>query len=76
MTALRLLLPLLKPLMFLLGLFGVRWDAARDQRTKAALDAAKQDAKRRERMDDADAMLSDDPAVLRDFLRSRDPGTR
>lgn len=30
----------------------------------------------RERMRDADAALGDDPAVLREWLRNRDPGTR
>lgn len=30
----------------------------------------------RERMRDADAALGDDPAVLREWLRSRDSGTR
>ena len=30
----------------------------------------------RERMRDADAAFGDDPAVLREWLRNRDPGTR
>lgn len=30
----------------------------------------------RERMRDAEDELGDDPAVLREWLRSRDPGTR
>lgn len=30
----------------------------------------------RERMRDADASMGDDPAVLREWLRNRDPGTR
>jgi hypothetical protein len=30
----------------------------------------------RKRMQDAEAALGDDPAVLRDFLRTRDPRTK
>jgi hypothetical protein len=30
----------------------------------------------RERMKNAEAAMGDDPAILRDWLRSRDPGTK
>ena len=61
------------------GALGLRWlrrDAARDARRETALDAAERMARTRKRMDDAEAAFGDDPAVLRDSLRKRDPGTK
>jgi hypothetical protein len=58
------------------GIWGLRRDAVKDERRQTALQAAEAYAKTRKEMDDADAALSDDPAVLRDWLHSRDPGTR
>lgn len=54
-------------LVALLGMWGL---AKRDARRETALEAAERYAKTRERMDDADTG-TDDPAVLRDWLRER-----
>jgi hypothetical protein len=48
----------------------------RQAKAETALQAAEAYAKKRKDMDDADADLSDDPAVLREWLRARDPGQR
>ena len=48
----------------------------RSARRETALEAAERYAKTRKDMDDAEASMGDDPAVLRDSLRSRDPNVR
>ena len=53
--------------------FGVARKRAgkREARMETALEAAERYAKTRKAMDDAEAAMGDDPAVLRDSLRSR-----
>ena len=63
----------------LVGLTGWAWtirrDAKADARRETALQAAERYAKTRKAIDHAD-LPSDDPAVLRDWLRARDPGLK
>lgn len=56
--------------------FGVARKRAgkREARMETALEAAESYAKTRKAMDDEDAVMGDDPAVLRDRLRERDAG--
>ena len=53
------------------GILGLWSKGKRDQRRETALEAAERMAKTRKRMDDAEASMGDDPAVLRDSLRER-----
>ena len=50
---------------------GVYAKGRKDKRRETALEAAERMAKTRKRMDDAEASMGDDPAVLRDSLRER-----
>lgn len=50
---------------------GVYVKGRKDKRRETALEAAERMAKTRKRMDDAEASMGDDPAVLRDSLRER-----
>jgi len=48
------------------------WVAGRrDQRQQFAIDAAESYAKTRKEIDDVESNISDDPAVLREWLRER-----
>lgn len=71
--------PIKRALAWLAVAFGAFWairvTAKREARTEAALEAANDYAKTRKAIDHAD-IPSDDPAVLRDWLRSRDPGVK
>ena len=60
----------------LLGILGVYVKGRRDAKAKADLRDLKGFKKTTERMQDADAAMGDDPAVLRDSLRQRDPNKR
>ena len=60
----------------LLGLLGVYVKGRRDAKAKADLRDLKGFKETTERMQDADAAMGDDPAVLRDSLRQRDPNKR
>jgi tetrahydromethanopterin S-methyltransferase subunit G len=51
-------------------------EGAQDAKAKQAVKDAKAYRKTNERMQDADAAMGDDPAVLRDSLRKRDPNVR
>lgn len=53
-----------------------RREGRREAEAKAAIDALTAHRKTTERMQDADAAMGDDPAVLRDRLRKRDPNVR
>jgi uncharacterized protein HemX len=53
-----------------------RRQGAQGQKVKADLRDLKAHQKTTERMQDADAAMGDDPAVLRDRLRKRDPNVR
>ena len=75
MTALRMLAPLLRPLLWLLAALGVYGKLRADAKAKNALQAAEGYGKTRKDMDDADT-TGDDPAVLREWLRARDPDQR
>jgi len=56
----------------LLALFAARKSGEDDARQETALEAAERMAATRQRMDKADEEpVSDDPSVLRDFLRAR-----
>jgi hypothetical protein len=66
-----LIAPLLKLLTWFAGLTWLRFDAKRDQRRNTALQAAEAYAKTRKDMDNAEADLGSDPAVLREWLRKR-----
>ena len=58
--------------------FGVARKRAgkREARMETALEAAERYAKTRKAMDDAEAAMGDDPAVLRDSLRARPEDTK
>ena len=60
----------------LLGILGVYVKGRRDAKAKADLRDLKGFKKTTERMQDADAAMGDDPAVLRDRMRQRDPNQR
>jgi hypothetical protein len=51
-------------------------EGAQGAKAKQAVKDAKAYRKTNERMQDADAAMGDDPAVLRDSLRKRDPNVR
>jgi hypothetical protein len=62
-----------KPLLAVLGAAGLYVKGRADAKAKADLRDLKGFKKTTERMQDADAAMGDDPAVLRDSLRQRDP---
>ena len=62
-----------KPLLAVLGALGIYAKGRADAKAKADLRDLKGFKKTTERMQDADAAMGDDPAVLRDSLRQRDP---
>lgn len=62
-----------KPLLAVLGAAGVYVKGRADAKAKADLRDLNGFKKTTERMQDADAAMGDDPAVLRDSLRQRDP---
>ena len=62
-----------KPLLAVLGALGLYAKGRADAKAKADLRDLKGFKKTTERIQDADAAMGDDPAVLRDSLRQRDP---
>ena len=62
-----------RPLLAVLGAAGLYVKGRADAKAKADLRDLKGFKKTTERMHDADAAMGDDPAVLRDSLRQRDP---
>ena len=62
-----------KPLLAVLGAAGLYAKGRADAKAKADLRDLKGFKKTTERIQDADAAMGDDPAVLRDSLRQRDP---
>ena len=62
-----------KPLLAVLGALGLYAKGRSDAKAKDDLRDLKGFKKTTERMQDADAAMGDDPAVLRDSLRQRDP---
>ncbi len=60
----------------LAGFLGLRRSIRKDARQETALAAAQRYAKQRKAIDDEDANSSDDPAILRELLKHRDPGKR
>lgn len=62
-----------KPLLAVLGAAGLYVKGRADAKAKADLRDLKGFKKTTERIQDADAAMGDDPAVLRDSLRQRDP---
>ena len=60
----------------LLGLGGFYLKGRRDAKAKADLRDLNGFKQTTERMQDADVAMGDDPAVLRDSLRQRDPNKR
>ncbi len=65
-----------KPILAVLGALGLYVKGRSDAKAKADLRDLKAHKKTTERMQDADAAMGDDPAVLRDSLRKRDPDQR
>ena len=55
---------------------GLRSGIRKDAKREADLKAAQRYAKQRKAIDDAESHASDDPAILRELLKHRDPGTR
>ena len=62
-----------RPLLAVLGALGLYAKGRSDAKAKADLRDLKGFKKTTERIQDADAAMGDDPAVLRDSLRQRDP---
>ena len=62
-----------RPLLAVLGALGLYAKVRADAKAKADLRNLKGFKKTTERIQDADAAMGDDPAVLRDSLRQRDP---
>ena len=62
-----------RPLLAVLGAAGVYVKGRADAKAKADLRDLNGFKKTTERIQDADAAMGDDPAVLRDSLRQRDP---
>jgi hypothetical protein len=62
-----------RPLLAVLGAAGLYVKGRADANAKADLRDINGFKKTTERMQDADAAMGDDPAVLRDSLRQRDP---
>ena len=58
------------------AILGLRSGIRKDAKREADLKAAQRYAKQRKAIDDADANSSDDPAILRELLKHRDPGKR
>lgn len=65
-----------KPLLAVLGAVGIYAKGRSDAKAKADLRDLKSFKKTTERMHDADVAMGDDPAVLRDRMRQRDPNKR
>jgi hypothetical protein len=65
-----------KPVAWALGALGLYVKGRSDANAKADLRDLKAHKKTTERMQDAEAAMGDDPAVLRDSLRKRDPKQR
>lgn len=65
-----------KPLLAVLGALGLYAKGRSDAKAKADLRDLKGFKKTTERIQDADAAMGDDPAVLRDSMRQRDPNKR
>ena len=62
-----------RPLLAVLGAAGVYVKGRADAKAKREIQDLKGFKETTERMQDADAAMGDDPAVLRDSLRQRDP---
>ncbi len=60
----------------IVALLGLRHGVRKTAKMETALQAAERYAKQRKAIDDADANSSDDPAILRELLKHRDPGKR
>ena len=58
------------------AILGLRSGIRKDAKREADLKAAQRYAKQRKAIDDAESHASDDPAILRELLKHRDPGTR
>jgi hypothetical protein len=65
-----------KPILAIFGALGLYVKGRSDAKAKADLKDLKAHKQTTERMQDADAAMGDDPAVLRDSLRKRDPNVR
>ena len=65
-----------KPLLAVLSAVGLYAKGRSDNKAKVDLRDLKGFKKTTERMQDADVAMGDDPAVLRDSLRQRDPNKR
>ena len=58
------------------AILGLRSGIRKDAKREADLKSAERYAKQRKAIDDAESHASDDPAILRELLKHRDPGTR
>lgn len=65
-----------KPVLAILGAVGLYAKGRSDAKAKADLRGLKGFKKTTERMQDAESAMGDDPAVLRDRMRQRDPKQR
>ena len=69
--------PYIAALVALIAAFlGLRSGIRKDAKRETAMQAAERYAKQRKAIDDEDANSSDDPAILRELLKHRDPGKR
>ena len=79
MTALLLAkaVPYIAAMVALIAAFlGLRSGIRKDAKREADLKAAQRYAKQRKAIDDVETHASDDPAILRELLKHRDPGKR
>ena len=58
------------------ALIGLRHGVRKTAKMETALQAAERYAKQRKAIDNAESHSSDDPAILRELLKHRDPGKR
>ena len=76
MIVLRLIALFWKPIAWVLGIGATYLKGRADARRRAKAAAQKDYINKRKAMDNADADLPDDPGILRDWLRARDPNKR
>lgn len=65
-----------RPIAAILGALSIYVKGRSDARRKAKIDKLEAKIKTTEAIQDADANLSDDAGVLREFMRNRDPKQR
>lgn len=76
MIILRLIALFWRPIAWVLGIGATYLKGRADARAKRKVQDLQSYADTRKAIDDADASISHDPGVLRDWLRARDPNTK